>query len=366
MPCGWFSRVGQMLANNSPRVTARRSFTSFGVRGLIASGVGYHLDNFGRWLIAKAPRAASLYAALLAPAVPSLRPRPGWRFAEEYYDRRLWLACRRGALWEAAKKQGATMPLRLPWYDNTMVDVTLGNDNSLCLYVCGTFEPNEFAFLHGFLKPGMVFVDVGANDGYYTLFAGRRVGPRGKVVAIEPSTRERINLRRNLAQNRLDNVHVVPAALGAVPGDADLHLAQGVHSGHNTLGKFAHDDVTAVNLERVLVKTLDKVAAELELQKIDFVKIDVEGAEASVVAGARSILATMRPVMLLEINDGALCAQGIGADALLEYLRREFGYEVLVFSSETGRLELCVDGVALSPNVVAVPKERLSEFLDAA
>lgn len=347
-------------------VVAGRSASRFGAWDLISSGVGYHLDNIGRWLISRAPAAAAVYAAFLAPGVPSPRPRPGWRFAEEYYDRRLWLACRRGALWEAAKKHAAAMPLRLSWYDGTMVDVTLGNDNSLCLYVCGSFEPNEFAFLHGFLKPGMVFIDVGANDGYYTLFAARRIGRAGKVIAVEPSTRERINLRRNLVHNGLDNVHVVPAALGAVPGDANLHLAQGVHSGHNTLGKFAHEDVKAANLERVTVKTLDAVAVDLDLERIDFVKIDVEGAEASVIAGARAVLSSMRPVMLLEINDGALCAQGIGADALLASLRVEFGYEILVFSPTTGLLEPLSDGTALSANIVAAPRERLSELLSVA
>ena len=241
------------------------------------------------------------------------------------------MACRRGALWEAAKKSETSVPLLLSWYDGTLVDVTLGNDNSLCLYVCGSFEPNEFSFLHGFLKPGMVFIDVGANDGYYTLFAARRVGQAGKVVAVEPSTRERINLRRNLVRNRIDNVHVVPAAL-----------------------------------ERVTVKTIDMVAAELKLDRIDFVKIDVEGAEASVVAGARAVLTSARPVMLLEINDGALRAQGIGADALLVTLREEFDYETLVFAPSTGLLKLHVEGGLLSANVVVVPKERLSEFLDVA
>ncbi len=352
-----------MTVNNSPMVEARRSFAKSGAWGLIASGVGYHLDNLGRWLISHAPRTASVYAALLAPAVPSLRPRPGWRFAEEYYDRRLWLACRRGALWEAAKKRDPAMPLLLSWYDGTTVAVNLGNDNSLCLYVCGSFEPNEFSFLHGFLKPGMVFVDVGANDGYYTLFAARRVGKAGKVVAVEPSTRERVNLRRNLVRNHLDNVHVVPAALGAVAGDADLRLAHGTHSGHNTLGKFAHDDVTPADLERVMVKTLDEVVAELGLGRVDFVKIDVEGAEASVVAGARGALASIRPVMLLEINDGALCAQGMGAEAFLASLRRDFGYEILVFSTSTGLLEPYVDGGPLSANVIASPRERVSELL---
>ena len=165
-------------------------------------------------------------------------------FAQEYYEQRRWLACRRGALVGGRPREGsrgADSPVR--WHGSTTVDLTLGNDNSLCLYVCGSFEPNEFAFLDRVLRPGMVFVDVGANDGYYTLFAARRVGPSGRVVAAEPSSRERAHLQRNLGRNGLDNVSVVPAAIGAAAGLADLHLAHGVHAGHNTLGSFAHDDV---------------------------------------------------------------------------------------------------------------------------
>jgi hypothetical protein len=108
------------------------------------------------------------------------------------------------------------------------------------------------------------------------------------------------------------------------------------------------------------------IAIELNLNRIDFMKIDVEGAEASVVAGARAVLTSMRPVMLLEINDGALRAQGIGADALLVTLRDEFDYETLVFSQSTGLLKPHVEGGPLSPNVVVAPRERLSEFLDVA
>src|SRR6185436_7860922 len=101
----------------------------------ITSGVGYHLDNLGRWLVAHAPFAAGVYAGLLSPGRPGLSRRPGWRFAEEYYDQRRWMACRRGALWEAAAKDDVAIPLVLAWYGSTMVDVVLGNDNSLCLYV---------------------------------------------------------------------------------------------------------------------------------------------------------------------------------------------------------------------------------------
>ena len=330
--------------------------------GVVASGVGYHLDNFGRWLLASSPRVGGAYAALLAPAAPQPRTQPSWRFACEYYEQRRWFACRRGALWEAARGR-LSVPLTLKWYHGTTVEVLLGNDNSLCLYVCGSFEPNEFAFLDKVLKPGMVFLDVGANDGYYTLFAAQRVEPGGRVLAVEPSSRERVNLERNIARNRLANVTVVPVALGAACGTAELRLAQSAHSGHNTLGKFANDGVQAESMEQVTVRTLDEVARDLGLTRIDAMKIDVEGAEASVIAGGREVLAATRPLIVLEISDKALRGQGSDAQRLIATFRGELGYEIGVFSPRTGRIELLADGQELSPNVVAMPRERIPEIL---
>ncbi len=317
----------------------------------------------GRWLIVRAPAIGAAYAAILAPGAPRLEPRPGWRFAEEYYDQRRWLACRRGALWEAAREKDLAVPLTVRWHGGTTVDVTLGNDNSLCLYVCGSFEPNEFAFVDRMLKPGMVFIDVGANDGYYTLFAARRVGPAGRVIAVEPSSRERAHLQRNLGRNGLENVQVVAAALGAQAGFVDLHLAHGVHAGHNTLGDFAHDDVVRASSERVPLETLDAVVAKHGLSRVDMVKIDVEGGEAGVVAGARHVLTAARPVLLMELNERALHAQGQSADSLLGLLRNELDYQILSFCPDGGWPERAVEGAPLSPNVVAVPNERADDLL---
>jgi FkbM family methyltransferase len=329
---------------------------------MVASGVGYHLDNFGRWLMASSPRMGGAYAALLAPGEPQPRMQPRWHFGQEYYEQRRWLACRRGALWEAARGR-FKVPLTLRWYRGTTVDVLLGNDNSLCLYVCGSFEPNEFAFLDKVLKPGMVFVDVGANDGYYTLFAAQQIGRTGRVLAVEPSTRERTNLERNIARNGLGNVTVVPVALGAACGTAGLRLAQGAHSGHNTLGRFANDGVHAESVEQVTVRALDDVVAEQKLDRIDIIKIDVEGAEANVIAGGKSVLRAMRPLILLEISDKALRGQGSDAQALIATVRDELDYEIGVFSHQTGRIELFDAGVDLSLNVVAMPRERVAEIL---
>jgi FkbM family methyltransferase len=330
--------------------------------GVVASGLGYHLDNFGRWLIASAPKVGGAYAALLAPAEPKPCTRPSWRFAQEYYEQRRWLTCRRGALWEAARV-GMSVPLTVKWYHGTTVDVLLGNDNSLCLYVCGSFEPNEFAFLDTVLKPGMVFVDVGANDGYYTLFAAKRVGAQGRVLAVEPSTRERVNLKRNIARNGLDNITVLPMALGATSGTAELQLAQYSHSGHNTLGRFANDGVQVESVEQVKMCTLDSVAHDMALDRLDLLKIDVEGAEANVIAGAREILAGTQPLIMLEISDKALRGQGSDAERLLAILRGELGYEIGVFSAQTGRIERLGEGRNLSPNVVAMPRDRARELL---
>ncbi len=342
--------------------TARRSISVASAWERVCSGVGYHLDNMGRWLIVRAPLDRRCLCRDPGPRVPKLEPRPGWRFAEEYYDQRRWLACRRGALWEAAREKELAVPLTVRWHGGTTVDVTLGNDNSLCLYVCGTFEPNEFAFVDRMLKPGMVFVDVGANDGYYTLFAARRVGPAGKVIAIEPSSRERAHLQRNLGRNGLENVQVVAAALGAEAGFVDLHLAHGVHAGHNTLGDFAHDDVVRASSERVPLETLDAVVARQGLSRVDMVKIDVEGGEAGVVAGAREVLSTMRPVLLMELNDRALHAQGQSAATLLQTLKVELDYQALSFSPVGGWPERAVEGVPLSSNIVLVPRERAGDL----
>ena len=364
----WFSRTrhtgqAQEGATIHRMTTARRSISASSAWDRICSGVGYHLDNLGRWLIVNAPAIGSSYAAFLAPGIPRLKPRPGWMFAQEYYEQRRWLACRRGALWEAAREKDLAVPITVRWHGSTTVDLTLGNDNSLCLYVCGSFEPNEFAFLDKVLRPGMTFIDVGANDGYYTLFAAQKVGERGRVLAVEPSTRERTNLQRNIARNGLGNVTVVPVALGAACGTAGLRLAQGAHSGHNTLGHFANEGVQADSVEQVTVRTLDDVVAEQKFKRIDVIKIDVEGAEASVIAGGKSTLCSMRPVIVLEISDKALRGQGSDAQRLIATVRDEMEYEIGVFSAHTGRIELLDSSGELSLNVVAMPRERLAQIL---
>ncbi len=318
---------------------------------------GDRLDRMGRWLLVNAPFGARVYASALAGRRRPPRVFPGWTFGYEYYIERGWLAQRRGALWEFALEQNLVVPLSVRWYGGTRAEVTLGNDNSLCLFVAGTFEPNEFAFLAGVLRAGMTFVDVGANEGYFTLFGARRVGRGGRVLSVEPSSRERAQLESNVRRNRLANVTVVPHALADAPGTARLQIANKLHGGHNTFGAFAYDDASAVAVEEVPLETLDALVERLKVERVDVIKIDVEGAELKVLNGGRHVLATFRPVLLIEANDAALRGQDASAAALVDLLRG-LDYEIHVFSDASGKVERLVDGGALSANIVAMPSRR--------
>lgn len=320
--------------------------------------IGARLDRIGPALLSHAPTLGRLYASFIARRGLTLARYPGWTFGAEYYIERNWGSLRRGALWEHAVEHRLEVPLTVRWYDGLEVDVMLGNDHSLCLYVSGTFEPNEFHFLGQILNPGMTVLDVGANEGLYTLFSAKRVGAAGRVVAFEPSSRERNKLEHNVARNRLGNVTVVPCAVGSSEGTAALQIASGVHSGHNTLGALVHDDAPAVGVEHVSVERLDTLIERLGIATVDVIKIDVEGAEMHVLEGARRTLAAQRPVLMVEANDEALRAQGASTAGLLAFLRNELDYGIFVFSATTGGVEPMHEGSSASANIVAVPSER--------
>lgn len=320
------------------------------------STIGYLLDRMGCWLLLNAPVLGRLYARSLSRR-PRVAPVPGWSFAGEFYIERRWLAVRRGTLWEWATRKGLKVPLVVPWLAKTRIETMLGTDTSLCVYVAGSFEPNEFAFLRGTLRPGMNFVDIGANEGLFTLFAARRVGPSGKVIAVEPSSRERQILDRNIARNGLGNVTVVPHALAAEPGTAELRIAPKQHGLHNTLGDFIYEyeNEIAIVREPVAVETLDALQTRLALGRVDMIKIDVEGAEVKVLTGAKELLSTSRPILLVEANEEALRCQGTSRKALLDLLQG-LDYRIHIFN-EHGLVVPWIEGKPLSANIVALPTE---------
>jgi FkbM family methyltransferase len=291
--------------------------------------------------------AASI--AVLRPLVPY----PRWRSDADLQNPDLAFQLRRW-IWEYFNQRRREAVVDFPWHTGTRLRLYLGADLSRQAYIAGCFEPNEFALLDRLLKPGMTFLDVGANEGYYTVFAAKRVGSAGAVWAFEPSTRELERLRENLCINRLD-VRIFPHALADAAGTADLAIGESEHAGHNTLGKFAYA-IAQVRTETVELRRLDDIVAESSPARIDILKIDVEGAEWRVLNGARETLQRYRPVVLFEMAEESLKSQGSSREQVLELLHSA-GYRLYTFDRHTGLPTQAAAGM-YSDNMIAFPEER--------
>lgn len=163
----------------------------------------------------------------------------------------------------------------------------------------GRFEPDIVALVAQLLGDADRFVDVGSNVGYYACLARSRGVP---VIAVEPLATNLRLLRLNLAENGWDDVVVVPSALGAAPGVATLH-------GGSTGASLIEGWAGASHLMRqpVEVTTLDGLLGSSLGRDRLLIKIDVEGGEEAVLAGARAaLLARPAPAWIVEIGRGEL------------------------------------------------------------
>lgn len=123
------------------------------------------------------------------------------------------------------------------------------------------------------LKPGSVFVDIGANCGAYTLFAARSVGTSGSVVAIEPMPEMIARLRFNVRINQFANVQIFETAVGPQDGTATLYVDE-VRRGHSSLSSLEGAIQTTVP-----ITPLSAIIAQAGVDRIDALKIDIEGYE---------------------------------------------------------------------------------------
>jgi FkbM family methyltransferase len=149
------------------------------------------------------------------------------------------------------------------------------------------------------LQPGDVFVDVGANIGFFSLLAARAVGPEGKVIAIEAVAELAAAVRANAELNGFAQIEVVEAAASDVAGEVELMLAE--HPGGATISR-SDTPPDLIGRRTVTCVTLDGLFAERGFPGPVMVKVDVEGAEFPVLDGMAGLLHTYRPVVLCELD----------------------------------------------------------------
>ena len=165
------------------------------------------------------------------------------------------------------------------------------------------------------LEKGDVVIDVGAGIGEFTIYAASKVGDKGLVLAIEPEIRNLKYLELNVKLNKLNNVIIVPKAIADYVGYANLYFSEKDTTSHSL---FQRRGFKAIKVE---VDTLDNIIHRYNIERIDFLKIDVEGAEYMVIKGARECLSRTRKVVIEchNLNNLITIAQ----------LLRKYGFKVV-------------------------------------
>jgi len=179
------------------------------------------------------------------------------------------------------------VPISPPWWKHIVTDVHgfyLHLDLRQLLdfeYALGTYDREELEFIVGACEGDGHFLDIGANQGFYTMFVASR-RPRTRILSFEPDVYSLEKLRRNIAANRFESVTVCPYALSDTEERRVLHLDQGRNRGASSLLASQTPDTADGSRVEVPCVTLLQALREHGVERVSALKIDVEGAEYAV------------------------------------------------------------------------------------
>ncbi|HEY8715558.1 MAG TPA: FkbM family methyltransferase [Candidatus Acidoferrum sp.] len=222
------------------------------------------------------------------------------------------------------------------------------------------FEGQELRFVQRLLRPGMTVLDIGAHHGLYTLLCSKSVGSKGRVIAFEASPRECRRLGKHVRINSCSNVRIEPCAAGSEHGSADFYVVDGPTDWGNSLREPVVAEATYKI--RVEVRAVDDVLQGLGISRVDFMKIDVEGAELEVLKGAMQLLrGVARPAILVEVQELRTHPWGYRSRAIVHFLA-SLDYRWFSLAADGSLHVMSTDLESYDANLVAFPAERVREF----
>lgn len=216
--------------------------------------------------------------------------------------------------------------------------LTLTNDTIIGASIVreGCWAPKDVELFQSLIEPGMTVLDVGANIGHHTVVYGSLVGPEGHVVAVEPQSTIFRLLAANTVLNGGRNTQLIQACVGEEEGFVHLFpVSYEAATNFGALGVDPKPETRAAKGERCRVAQLDVLLAELAtpLERVDFIKIDVQSFELFVLRGARETLARFKPTLFLEIAPYWM-SKSYDYRLIYEFLW-ELGYEIEHLSDST-------------------------------
>ncbi len=251
-------------------------------------------------------------------------------------------------------------PVELIDGSHLILDLKQGMSCHYFLHGCLPHEMSEVKILKKLTKLGDVFIDVGANVGFYTALARKWVGPSGLVVAFEPNIRCVELMKKSF--NSDPNVIIVPKALGSERKMAKIYIP--------SLGDLATLDIArrdAKYVDDIEVIKLDDFIRETSLRPPSLIKIDVEGYEMSVIQGMRGLLAgSQPPIIAFEHIESFLADYEASLPKLIDYVQSTSNNAYRFYRVDyDGKLRKENIEVPTAQNdIVAVPEIRSDDLND--
>lgn len=199
------------------------------------------------------------------------------------------------------------------------------------------FEWAEKEWIKNYLKPGMVFYDIGANIGFYTLIAAQQVGSLGKVYSLEPSRKTFIRLNKNISINQSikKQITVYETAASDSNSETEMFVSDKDFHAWNSIAKPI--DSSGFKIEKIRTEKLDVLFENNKWLPPDLIKIDVEGWEQYALNGAKEIIKKYQPTILIEFTKENLERAGTSIEKLKKQLNN-MGYNLTEYIPRFNKL----------------------------
>ena len=240
-----------------------------------------------------------------------------------------------------------------PITGNFLVNVHTKNFIDACIYYMGDYEPYLKHNFKKLIKPGDVVFDIGANIGFHTLYFAELVGNAGKVYAIEPIDINFKALTANLALNPFTNIIPVNKAFGNKTESINIHI----NVEQTNPGAFS---ITAEGPKNTIINCIkgDEYVKEFGIEKVDVLKIDVEGFEFEVLKGLSTTINKHKPIIFFEYDRNYQLRSHVDPKSLFDFLADQ-GYQFYQIDAMGNQLKYVYSESTTGAEILAIADHKL-------
>jgi len=222
------------------------------------------------------------------------------------------------------------------------------------LFWYGYYEKTLGDLVKKILQPGDVFLDIGANIGYFSLLAANKE-PTSKIISFEPVENLFQKLEKNISINNIRNITGLQVAIGEINEEKELFISAPDNLG---MSSFQQPENYSGRKEKIRVINIDHWFKTARLSRVDLIKLDIEGSELAALKGMREVLQNFKPMVIVEINPETLGLFNLTPADIFDYLNKLDFIAYLI--AETGNLEQVKQNeVIQTVNVLFIYREKI-------